>query len=105
MSSEFIIDGIDGKSIEMLHGVLAACGYTSQISSRTLQDTPATKLIIKLFRRGVHDHDQLANALHRNFGTSPRGKLLHFTGMNRLAIQGITPQGKDHQGANFQPLI
>jgi len=96
MSSEISTSHLETEDLTMLQGILVSCGYTGNISVHSDGHmNAAAKLLIKLFREGVKDPAQLANALHRNFDMTDTGsKILPFSGLHRYAVYGVTPQGR-----------
>ncbi|MBB3595153.1 hypothetical protein FHX08_005563 [Rhizobium sp. BK529] len=98
MSSTIDTTNLKAKDLKMLDGVLAACGYTGTISGNPKGElNVAAKLIIRLFRQGLRQPAQLADALYRNFdrpGMQPN--VINFPGRHREAVQGITPKSRVH---------
>ncbi|TCR95975.1 hypothetical protein [Rhizobium sp. BK418] len=93
MSSKIDTTNLKEKDLKMLNEVLVACGYTGTISGNPeVELNIAAKLIIRLFREGLRQPAQLADALYRNFdrpGMQPN--VIHFRGVHRESVGGTTP--------------
>lgn len=92
MSSKIDTTNLKAKDLKMLNEVLAVCGYTGTISGNPKGELNiAAKLIIRLFRQGLRQPAQLADALYRNFdrpGMQPN--VIDFPGVHREAAPGVT---------------
>lgn len=88
MSSKIDTTNLKAKDLKMLNEVLVGCGYKGAISGRAKGELNiAAKLIIRLFRQGLQQPAQLADALYRNFdrpGMQP--KVIQFPGLLRNAV-------------------
>jgi hypothetical protein len=93
MSSKIDTANLEAKDLKMLKKVLVSCGFRGDIlGSLTGERNIAAELVLRLFRQGLREPAQLADALHRNFdkpGSEPN--VIHFSGLHRYAVQGVTP--------------
>jgi len=83
---------LTSSDLNMLQSVLIKTGYWCAVRVKPRECDVATKLIIKLFQRGIVEPEALSNALVRYMGARVPEMKPYSLPVHRFAIQGITPQ-------------
>ncbi|WP_071831187.1 hypothetical protein [Pararhizobium antarcticum] len=105
MSSTSPYHYLTSRDLNMLQGVLIATGYWCASRQKPRECNVATKLIIKLFQRGIVEPKALSIALVRYMGASVPETAPYALPVHRFAIQGIRPgDAKPAATDTSQPL-
>lgn len=83
---------LTSTDLNMLQSVLVKTGYWCELRLKPRECDVATKLIIKLFQRGIVEPEALSDALVRYMGARIPDLKPYSLPVHRLAIQGITPE-------------
>ncbi len=90
MSSTSPHQYLTSNDMKMLQIILVATGYWCETLPRPRECSVATKLIIRLYQRGITEPGALADALVRYMGARVPEIKPYALPVHRLAIQGIS---------------
>ncbi|WEZ83911.1 hypothetical protein P6U16_03930 [Rhizobium sp. 32-5/1] len=83
---------LTSTDLNLLQSVLIKTGYWCDLSPKPRECDVATKLIIRLFQRGIVEPGALSEALVRYMGARIPDLKPYVLPSHRFAIQGVTPE-------------